>query len=79
MGLLEKYDAFISHRWGRFDDKLVSALFDRLTLHTVGALNRSISTFLDSLRLQLGKHFQLDFAKALVKSSVIVPFVTWKG
>ena len=28
------------------------------------------------MRLQLGKHFQLDFAKALVKSSVIVPFVT---
>ena len=67
---------FISHRWGGFDDKLVSALFDRLTLHTVGTSNRSIFTFLDSLRLQLGKHFQLDFAKALVKSSVIVPFVT---
>jgi len=76
VGLLKKYDAFISHRWGRFDDKLVSALFDRLTLHTVGASNRPIFTFLDSVRLQLGKHFQLDFAKALVKSSVIVPFVT---
>jgi hypothetical protein len=76
VGLLEKYDVFISHRWGRFDDKLVSALFDRLTLHTVGASNRSIFTFLDSVRLQLGKHFQLDFAKALVKSSVIVPFIT---
>ncbi len=42
----------------------------------VGASNRSILTFLDSVRLQLGYHFQLDFAKALVKSSVIVPFVT---
>ena len=54
----------------------MSALFDRLTLHTVGASNRSIFTFLDSVRLQLGKHFQLDFAKALVKSSVIVPIIT---
>ena len=76
LGLLEWYDVFISHRWGRFDDRMVSTLYDRLTLHTVGASSRPIFTFLDNVRLQLGKHFQLDFAKALVKSSVIVPFIT---
>ena len=43
-----------------------------LTNCTIGATNRSISTFLDSERLQKGMSFQTEFVKALINSSVVV-------
>ena len=38
--------------------------------------NRSINTFLDTQRLLKGRDFKFDFAKALVKSTVVVPIVS---
>jgi hypothetical protein len=77
--LLEAYDFFISYRWGRNDDLFVSALFDMFTNYTIGEDNRSIDVFLDKRRLQLGRRYDLDFAKALVNSTVVIPIVSVDG
>jgi len=74
--LLDSYDVFISYRWGQFDDVFVSTLFDMFTNFTVGADNRSITTFLDKKRLRDGRRFDLDFAQALSHSTLAVPVVS---
>jgi len=74
--LFENYDVFLSYRWGKLDSMLVHKLFDRLTLHTIGADNRSIVTFLDTYRLQEGKLLQVELLNTLASSSVVVPIVS---
>eukprot|EP01041_Mallomonas_annulata_P000465 gene465-868_t len=75
--LLDRYDVFISHRCGRPDDDFVEQLFDRLTLYQVENEDcRSINTFLDKKRLKNGDHFQSEYCKALVNSSIVTPIIS---
>jgi GTPase SAR1 family protein len=74
--LRERYDAFISYRWGRHDSKFTEQLFDALTNYSVGAQNRAIEVFLDRKRLQDGRMFKTDFASALTHSLVVIPVVS---
>ena len=78
LGILDRYDVFISHRWGDYDNKLVARLYDSLTLYPIGQNGRSIATFLDFKggSLQSGDNFQKGFARALIRSRVIVPVVS---
>ena len=83
LGLLPMYDLFISHRWGvkekgigLHDDSLVESIYDRLTYYSIETNNRSINTFLDAQRLLTGRDFKFDFAKALIKSTVIVSIIS---
>ena len=69
------YDVFVSYRWTPFDTELVKALFSRLSQSLVE--NRQAHVFVDRHRLEAGRLFQTDFAKALVQSTVAVPIVSW--
>ena len=85
-GLLHQFDVFISHQWpdrtdksnvrGLHDEQLVESMYKRLMLYSIEASNRSIDTFLDSRRLQDGKDCIDDFAKALVKSTLVVSIIS---
>jgi GTPase SAR1 family protein len=72
----EEYDVFISYRWGLYDSKFTSALFDRLSLHSVDLTMRPIQVFLDNKRLPVGDHFQMQFILALSKSIIFLPIVS---
>lgn len=87
---LEKYDIFLSYRWGNsnnnnndgnysyhsFDSNLAKGIFDGLSGRLVDNPKRSIETFLDIQRLQEGRRFDADFAKALSNSLIFVPLVS---
>jgi hypothetical protein len=48
-------------------------IFDRLTLHSVGAENRAvIRTFFDDKRLQHGLNFHTSFCQALFSAKIVV-------
>jgi GTPase SAR1 family protein len=70
--MLPFYDVFISYRWGKYDQPLAAMIFDRLTLHTVGAEHRAIRTFFDEKRLQHGLNFQTSFCHALFSAKIVV-------
>jgi hypothetical protein len=70
------YDIFLSYRWGRYDSSFTQALFDRLSLRSVGPLLRRIRIFLDTKQLQTGKNFQMNIVEALSKSLIFVPIVS---
>jgi GTPase SAR1 family protein len=72
----ERYDAFISYRWGRYDSEFTEQLFDMFTNFSVGAQSRAVEVFLDRKRLQEGRLFKSDFAAALTHSLVVVPVVS---
>jgi hypothetical protein len=74
--LIDYYDLFISYRWNQYDSALTRGLFDRLSLFPVTSSQREIETFLDVMRLQNGRDFRGDFAKALIESAVILPIVS---
>eukprot|EP01041_Mallomonas_annulata_P000218 gene218-395_t len=76
--LLDRYDVFISYRWGHPDDEFVGKLFDRLTTHHVveNDNHRSIDTFYDKKRFQLGDQLQKEFCSALVKSYIFTPIIS---
>eukprot|EP01040_Poterioochromonas_malhamensis_P013083 gene13083-biopygen2861 len=74
--VFDEYDIFISYRWGKRDSEFTLALFDRMTLFSVGESRRSIQAFLDRKRLRMGENFQTGFVKALLKSLVMVPVVS---
>ena len=77
MGLLSRYDVFISHRMkGLHDDKLVNGMYDRLTNYSIESSHRSIYTFLDKRRLRDGRDCLEEFTKALINSTLIVPIVS---
>jgi hypothetical protein len=64
MGLLPRYDVFISHRMkGLHDNKLVNGMFDRLTNYSIESSHRSIYTLIVPIvsryaleRMVKGKH-----------------------
>jgi GTPase SAR1 family protein len=74
--LRERYDVFLSYRWGRYDSEFTEQLFDVFTNLSVGASNRAVEVFLDRKRLQEGRRFKSDFAAALTHTLVVVPVVS---
>ena len=70
------YDFFESYRWNSFDSDLTSKLFDVASLYSVGSSKRAPVVFLDTERLLGGLNFKEGFAKALSRSSVVVPIVS---
>eukprot|EP01038_Epipyxis_sp_PR26KG_P007084 gene7084-9668_t len=72
------YDNFISYRWGNNDSRFVKALFDSLSnYHNVDSIqHRSVDVFLDTNRLEDGKHLQQSFISALINSYVITPIIS---
>ena len=74
--LLEKYDVFISYRWGNVDSMFTTCLSDRFGLYSVGPDHHAVETFLDVQRLKEGRRFQNDFAKALSSALVVVPIIS---
>ena len=84
--LREKYDVFISYRWGHYDSDFTRAMFDMFTNFDVavggGETNnncnskRMVETFLDTKRLKEGRKFQTDFAAALTHSLLAVPILS---
>jgi hypothetical protein len=74
--LRERYDVFLSYRWGRHDSEFTEQLFDVFTNLSVGAQSRAVEVFLDRKRLQEGRRFKSDFAAALTHTLVAVPVVS---
>jgi GTPase SAR1 family protein len=74
--LRERYDVFLSYRWGTHDSEFTEQLFDMFTNLSVGASNRAVEVFLDRKRLQEGRLFKSDFAAALTHSLVVVPVMS---
>lgn len=72
----DSYDVFISYRWGVHDSSFTQALFDILTLFTVGSERRAVRVFLDSQRLRKGRNFQAEFTTALVNSKALCPIIS---
>mgnify|MGYP006434179553 CR=1 FL=1 len=50
-----RFDLFLSYRWGASDSMFVQCLYDRFSLHTLGAENREVVVFLDKECLQDGR------------------------
>jgi hypothetical protein len=74
--LRDRYDVFISYRWGTNDSDLTEALFDMFTNFVVGADKRAMHVFLDRKRLQDGRRFKVDLASGLTHSLIILPIVS---
>jgi hypothetical protein len=74
--LRERYDVFLSYRWGRYDSEFTEQLFDVFTNLSVGAQSRAVEVFLDRKRLQEGRLFKSDFAAALTHALVVVPVMS---
>jgi hypothetical protein len=74
--LRERYDVFLSYRWGRYDSEFTEQLFDMFTNLSLGAQNRAVEVFLDRKRLQEGRRFKSDFAAALTHTLVVVPVLS---
>jgi hypothetical protein len=74
--LRERYDVFLSYRWGRHDSEFTEQLFDMFTNLSVGAQSRAVEVFLDRKRLQEGRLFKSDFAAALTRTLVLVPVLS---
>lgn len=51
-------------------------MFDRLTLFTVDSTHRSIVTFLDNHRLQMGRQIQGDLVRAIMNTHIVLPVVS---
>jgi GTPase SAR1 family protein len=74
--LRDRYDVFLSYRWGRYDSEFTEQLFDMFTNFPLGEQNRAVEVFLDRRRLQEGRLFKSDFAKALTHSLIVVPVLS---
>jgi hypothetical protein len=74
--LRKDYQVFLSYREGDFDTELVKALFSNLCT-AVSEQGRQVHVFLDQYCLQEGRRISSDFAKALKKSLVVVPVVSY--
>jgi hypothetical protein len=59
------------------DTKLVDGIYKKFSPNVVGAENRQIHVFLDRHCLQDGGRFDKDFAMALLKSTVVIPIVSY--
>ena len=74
--LLQLYDCFLSYRWDTADQKLVTLLFEALSLLVIGDELKGIDVFADIKRLQPGRSFVKDFAFALINTFIIIPILT---
>ena len=75
---VELYDVFLSYRWHWFMSFLTAKLADMLSQFTTGDNPpRPILTFLDIHSLEMGLNFQTSFVDCLVRSRVMVAFVSW--
>ena len=75
---VELYDVFLSYRWHWFMSFLTAKLADMLTQFTTGDNPpRPILTFLDIHSLEMGLNFQTAFVDCLVRSRLMVAFVSW--
>jgi hypothetical protein len=74
------YDYFLSYRWGG-DSQLVRATHDRLSLlpYPSPRDRREVAVFLDQRRLKDGENFQSAFAKSMLSSTVVIPFVSFEA
>ena len=70
----DRYDMFISYRWGDDDKPLARQIFDAMSNHKLD--DRAIDVFLDVCRLKDGEQFDKEFARALINSKVILPLIT---
>jgi hypothetical protein len=75
------FDCFISYRWtdekwGGMDTKLVDDIYKKLSPNVVVAENRQIHVFLDRHCLEEGRRFDTDFAKTLLKTTLVIPIVS---
>jgi GTPase SAR1 family protein len=68
----DRYDVFLSNRWGRYDSEFTEQLFDMFTNLSVGSQHRAVEVFLDRKRLQDGQHGAKVSAGALTHSTVAV-------
>ena len=77
-GGLDRYDVFLSYRWGEKDSQLVDAVFEQSRGHEVkvGDERRAVDIFLDKERLQKGEDFCDSFFGALVASLVVAPLLS---
>ena len=74
---VEQYDVFFSYRWHWFTKLLTAKLADMLTQFTTGDNPpRPIITFLDVYSLEMGLNFQSSFVGGLIRSRVMVAFVS---
>ena len=74
--LRDRYDVFISYRWGTHDSAFTERLFDMFSNYSMGASNRAVEVFLDRKRLREGRQFKSDFASALTHCAVALPMVS---
>ena len=75
---VELYDVFFSYRWHWFTKLLTAQLADMLAQFTTGDNPpRPILTFLDVYSLEMGLNFQSSFVGGLVRSRLMVAFVSW--
>ena len=70
----DRYDMFISYRWGDDDTPLARQIFDAMSNYKLH--DRAIDVFLDKCRLKDGQQFNKEFARALINSKVILPLIT---
>eukprot|EP00300_Choanocystis_sp_HF-7_P021595 c20801_g1_i8.p1 GENE.c20801_g1_i8~~c20801_g1_i8.p1 ORF type:complete len:361 (-),score=107.41 c20801_g1_i8:39-1121(-) len=59
------------------DGDFAAKLFDCFQNRSIGNGRRRVEVFLDQKRLQAGRPFDHDFVRALVKSRVAAPIVSW--
>jgi hypothetical protein len=77
--LLDSYDVFLSYRWNKADSAFTSALFDRFSLYTISSEQRAIEVFYDRMRMQDGRNLRGDFGQALLRSTVVIPIVSYEA
>jgi hypothetical protein len=74
------YDYFLSYRWGG-DSQLVLATHDRLSLfpYPSATEDREVKVFLDHRRMKAGDNFKTVFAKSILSSTVVIPFISFEA
>ena len=75
--LLDRYDVFLSYRWGEFDKLIVRAIFDMMRNFNIGHNHRAIEVFLDEVRLKNGRRIEEDFLRSLKGTAVVIPVVSY--
>jgi hypothetical protein len=75
-----RYDYFLSYRWGG-DSELVVATHDRLNLFPYPSTtkHREVKVLLDHRRMKAGDNFKAVFAKSILSSTVVIPFISFEA
>ena len=67
--------AMISYRWGKTDSAMADALFDVLSARELHS--QALYIFQDHRRLKTGDNFKHSFLRAMTRSMVVLPLVSW--